>query len=320
MRRCLNEVSKHSQIRHDIWPRGYTLQIGFDDKYVEKDGPSAAVACALLVESAITGVTWDPSFAVTGDLNADGSVQPIGSVRAKIRGATKGNCKLVAVPAKNESSVADMVLLDGPAPLIGITVFGIKTFDDALMLASPVRNAALTNALADFDAMRAVIMRDPRQIMNLLRTPHAIARLQTLLAVAPDCYSAKYLLLHVQGKTRRVLSLGGSIEAAQSSALAISSSIDNDIESNVSSLKPDEVGTSLSRLRNLRPLLDQRVWPYVDGLLDYGEVIRGAITNPIRSGARYKDTVAKAREAAGRAKAAFRFLTNTAEVREELGL
>lgn len=320
MLRSLNEVSKHSQIRHDVWPRGYTLQVGFDDKYVEKDGPSAAVACALLVESAITGRTWDPAFAVTGDLNADGSVQPIGGVRAKIRGATKGSCKLVAVPAKNERAVADIVLLDGPAPLVGITVFGIKTFDDALLLANSDRSHALNRALADFDAMRTVMMRDPKQIMPLLRTPHAIARLQALLAAAPNCYSAKYLLLHAQGRSSRVLSLGGSIEAAQSSAQAISSSIDNDIESNVSSLRPDEVGNSLSKLRSLRPLLDQRVWPYVDGLLDYGEVIRGAIINPVRSGARYKDLVTKAGEAAGRAKAAFRFLMNSAEVREELGL
>ncbi len=320
MRRCLNEVSKLSQLRHDIWPPGYSLQIGFEDKYIEKDGPSAAVACALLVESAITGKTWDPTFAVTGDLNADGSVQPIGGVRAKIRGATNGSCKLVAVPAKNERSIADIVLLDGPAPLVGITVFGIKTFDDAMLLANPERPQALKNALADFEAMRAVMMRDPKQIMPLLRTPHAVARLQALLAAAPGCYSAKYLLLHAQGRTARVLSLGGSIEAAQNSAQAIVSSIDNDVDTAMTRLKPDEVGTSINKLRNLRPLLDQRIWPYVDGITDYGEVIRSAIVNPVRSGARYNDLVSKANQAAGSASAAFRLLMNSSQVREELGL
>ena len=44
------------------------------------------------------------------------------------------------------------------------------------------RPTALQNALNDFDNMRTVIMRDPRQIMPLLRTPHAAQRLQTLLS------------------------------------------------------------------------------------------------------------------------------------------
>lgn len=320
MRQSLNEVLKLALIRHTDLPAGHTLEIGFEDKYVDKDGPSAAVACALLVESAVTGQTWDPLFAVTGDLNADGSVQPIGGVRAKIRGATKGSCKLVAVPAKNEKAVADTLLLDGPVPLVGITVFGIKTFDDALRLARPDRPEALTRALADFDAMRTVIQRDPRQAAMLLRTPHAIQRLQALYAVAPECYSAKYLLGYAQGRVARTLSLGGSIEAAQNSAQAILYAIKNDAATAVNKLKPDEVGNALSKLRSLRPSMDQRVWPFVDGVADLGEVLRGAILNPVRSGARFQDILRKVEKSAAAAESAMSFLMNTAEVREELGL
>lgn len=320
MRRALNQVRNFSLQRHKSWPDGYSLEIGFDDKYIDKDGPSAAVACALLLESAVTGRKWDPEFAVTGDLTSEGNVRPIGGVRAKIRGATKGSCKIVAVPAKNERAVADLILLDGPAPLLGITVFGIKTFDDVVALATPERSTGLKLALADFEAMRAVLLRNPGQITPLLRSPHAIARLEALLLVAPDCYSAKYLLLHAQGRSARVLSLGGSIEAAQSSAQAIVNSIENDVATTLSSLKPDEVGTSLNRLRQLRPILDQRVWPYVDGVTDYGEVIRSTILNPVRSGARYSDLVDKARTAARAAAAAYNTLMNKEETQEELGL
>jgi hypothetical protein len=73
-------------------------------------------------------------------------------------------------------------------------------------------------------------------------------------------------------------------------------------------------------LRNLRPRLDPRVWAYVDNLVAYGEVIRGALLNPVRSGARYADLVSKANKAAGGAKAAYDKLINDVEVREELGL
>jgi hypothetical protein len=320
MQKALSEVSKFTQIRHGGLPGGHAVEVGFEDKYVAKDGPSAAVACALLLEAAITGKKWDPAFAVTGDMNADGSVQPIGGVQAKIRGATKGACKLVGVPVKNEKAVQDVLVLEGPAPLVGITVFGIKSFEEALLLADPERPQALQNALTDFDKMRTVMMRDPRQIVPLLRTPHAAQRLQALLAAAPNCYSAKYLLLYVQGRGPRTLSIGGSIEAAQGSADAIVSSIDHDVDTNMSSLKGDELGSSLNRLRTLRPLLDARVWPYVDNLVTYGEVIRGALLNPVRSGARYVDLVSKANKAAGGAKSAYEKLINDAQVREELGL
>lgn len=319
MRQSLNEVFKLASHRHPDLPLGHTIEIGFEDKYIDKDGPSAAVACALLVESAITGKTWDPLFAVTGDLNADGSVQPIGGVRAKIRGATKGSCKLVAVPAKNEKAVADTLLLDGPGPLVGITVFGIKTFDDAMRLAHPERPEALTRALADFDAMRTVIQRDPRQATALLRTPHAVQRLQALYAAAPDCYSAKYLLGYAQGRVARTLSLGGSIEAAQNSAQAILYAVKTDAATAVNKLKPDEVGNALSKLRSLRPSMDQRVWPFVDGVTDLGEVLRGAILNPVRSGARFQDLMRKVEKSASSAESAMSLLMNSAEVREELG-
>ena len=320
MSKALNEVIKFSKLRHGGWPESHLLEIGFEDKYVGKDGPSAAVACALLLEAAITGKKWDPAFAVTGDMNADGSVQPIGGVRAKIRGATKGSCKLIGVPVKNEKSVMDLLVLEGPAPLVGINVFGITTFEDALLLASTERPQALQRALTDFDSMRTVMMRDPRQIVPLLRTPHAAQRLQALLTAAPNCYSAKYLLLYLQGRGPRSLSIGGSIEAAQSNAQSVVSAIDHDVDANVSSLKGDELGNSLFRLRQVRPLLDARVWPYVDGLVAYGEVIRGALLNPVRSGARYVDLVSKAKKAAGTVKAAYDKLVNDPQVREELGL
>lgn len=320
MESALNEVSKFTKLRHNGWPAGHTVELGFEDKYIDKDGPSAAVACALLLEGAITGKQWDPAFAVTGDMNADGSVQPIGGVQAKIRGATKGSCKLVGVPEKNEQAVADILVLDGPAPLVGITVFGLKTFDDALLLAGTERPQALQNALTDFDNMRAVMMRDPRQLVPLLRTPQAAQRLRALLTAAPNCYSAKYLLLYLQNRAPRSLSIAGSIQAAQGKAQSILSAIDHDLDSNMNTLKGDEVGGSLNKLRQLRPLLDSRVWPYVDYLVAYGEVVRGSILNPVRSGARYWDLVGKAQRAAGGAKAAYEKLINDPQVREELGL
>ncbi|MEM0896879.1 MAG: hypothetical protein AAGJ79_08320, partial [Verrucomicrobiota bacterium] len=49
MGKALNEVQKYLKLRHSNWPRGYDIEIAFGDKYVPKDGPSAAVASALLI-------------------------------------------------------------------------------------------------------------------------------------------------------------------------------------------------------------------------------------------------------------------------------
>ncbi|MBB5034568.1 S16 family serine protease [Prosthecobacter vanneervenii] len=322
MLKALNEVSRFSKLRHNGWPLGHVLEIGFDDKYVPKDGPSAAVACALLLEGSLTGKEWDPSFAVTGDMNSDGSVQPIGGVAAKIRGATKGACKIVGVPAKNEKAVADVLVTDGPTPLVAIAVFSLSKFDDALALANPERPAALQTALANFDSMRAVMMRNPQQLVPLLRNPHAVQRLQALYAAAPNCLSAKYLLMYLQGNTPRSLSIAGSIEAAENSAKFIITAISHDIDGNgISRLNGDELGGSLNKLRRLRPMLDSRVWPYVDHMINFADVIRTSMSNPpTRGSARFLDMVSRVRSAAGGAKAAHEKLMNDPQVREELGL
>ena len=321
MQKALNEVSKFAQLRHNGLPAGHAVELGFADKYIAKDGPSAAVACALLLETAITGKELDPTFAVTSDMNADGSVQPIGGVAAKVRGATKGGCKIVGIPVNNEKAIPDLLLLEGPMPLVQIGIFSVSKFDEALALAEPKRADALARALAELENVRGVLMRLPAsQMTGMLRSPQAQARLQYILQAAPNCISAKYLLLYGQGRGPRSLSIGGSIEAADGSAMGLIKSIENDVEKNVNTLKGDEVGSSINKLKNLRPKLDPRVWPYVDNIISYGEVIRGSILNPVRSGARYFDLVGKARQSAQAAKAAFEKLTGDPQVREELGL
>ena len=86
---ALEEVARFIEIRNEFWPKEKSFSISFENKYSPKDGPSGAVACALLLESAFSGCRLDPRFAVTGDLNADGSVQAVGGVGAKIRGCRK---------------------------------------------------------------------------------------------------------------------------------------------------------------------------------------------------------------------------------------
>jgi len=321
MQTALNEVQKFMSVRHPELPQFFDLEIAFEEKYSDKDGPSAAVACGLLMESAITGKVWDPKFAVTGDMNADGSVQPIGGVAAKIRGATKGACDLVAVPYKNEQSVADLLLTDGPLPLLKICVFSIKHFDEAVALAAQERNETLGPAVAEFIVIRDVCLRDPRAALAILKTAQAQARLQAVLQKAPNCLSAKHLLLHAQGRTPKTLSLGGSIQAVDSSGKSLLQAVKSDeARGGGLAIQEDELRTTLNNLRNLRPKLDSRVWPYLDGMLKFGEVVRANVLNPARSGAGLENFVRNATALGNAMNTAKQALLSNPQVVEELGL
>lgn len=47
-----DEVEKFMKVRHaNSLPKGYTIEFGFADKHTLKDGPSAAVACALMTNA-----------------------------------------------------------------------------------------------------------------------------------------------------------------------------------------------------------------------------------------------------------------------------
>ncbi len=61
MHSALNEVIKHLRVKHDSWPSGYEVEIAFEDRFTFKGlGLSAAVPCALLLDSLITGTKMDP--------------------------------------------------------------------------------------------------------------------------------------------------------------------------------------------------------------------------------------------------------------------
>lgn len=273
MNQALEDVIKLANMRHKRWPAGHLLEIGFSERGSLKDGGSAAIACGLLVEGIMTGKQWDPAFAVTGDMNADGTVIPIGGVRAKIRGATQGACTVVAIPAKNETAVSDILITDGPGPLARICIFGLRTFDEAVALADASRSQALQNALDGFHQIRTTVLQNPSQEALLLRTPHAVQRLQALLAVAPHCLSARYLLLHAQGRAPTTLSINASMEAADLAAVKLLLAAKRDA-TYISSLHGDELGPAVTKLRQLRPMLDPRLWPYVDAAVTFGELGR----------------------------------------------
>ncbi|NLK01443.1 MAG: ATP-dependent protease LonB, partial [Clostridia bacterium] len=65
------------------------------------DGPSAGVAIATAIYSAITGRPVDNEVAMTGEISIRGEIKPVGGVAAKIEAAAAAGAKKILIPKEN---------------------------------------------------------------------------------------------------------------------------------------------------------------------------------------------------------------------------
>ena len=70
---------------------------------VPVDGPSAGIAIATAVFSAINGIKISNTIALTGELGLLGGVKPVGGIQSKILGAKKAGVIKVIIPSENWS-------------------------------------------------------------------------------------------------------------------------------------------------------------------------------------------------------------------------
>jgi len=147
-------VNKGMFLKHNGWPTGEGLTISFADKHGGKDGPSAAVAYSLLLESIFSGKELRQDLACTGDMNSDRTVQPIGGVIDKIRAAKKAGCSYVLIPEKNVPALMDAAI-DGEVELLtSIQIISVKDLDQAMKVAFKGLDEDTTKALAAYDEIQ----------------------------------------------------------------------------------------------------------------------------------------------------------------------
>ena len=81
----------------DVDPRKYDIHINFPGA-VPTDGPSAGVAIALGIYSALTNKKVDHRVALTGEISLLGEVKPVGGVVAKVEAAGRAGAERVLIP------------------------------------------------------------------------------------------------------------------------------------------------------------------------------------------------------------------------------
>ncbi len=88
----------------DLHTEDYDLHVNFPGG-VPLDGPSAGIAVATAVYSAITKKPVDNRLAMTGELSIRGQVRPVGGVVAKVEAALEAGCQRVLIPRDNWQEV-----------------------------------------------------------------------------------------------------------------------------------------------------------------------------------------------------------------------
>ena len=96
------------------------------------DGPSAGLAIAISVLSAITGRAVNPGVAMTGEITISGGVRAVGGVKAKMEAARRAGARLVIIPSDNMAEAQGME---------GIAVEGVAHLKDAIRLAFTKKSA-----------------------------------------------------------------------------------------------------------------------------------------------------------------------------------
>lgn len=99
----------------------YDLHIHVPAGAVPKDGPSAGITMLSSILSALTKRPIDASYAMTGELNLQGEVMPIGGVKEKILAAKRNGVTHIILPNKNKNDLIGLEDIANDIDIILVT-------------------------------------------------------------------------------------------------------------------------------------------------------------------------------------------------------
>lgn len=99
--------AEHFDIESEMFDK-LDLHIHVPEGAVPKDGPSAGIAMATALVSALTGIPVRSDVAMTGEITLRGRVLPIGGLREKLLAAVRHGVTTVILPEENRESLFDV--------------------------------------------------------------------------------------------------------------------------------------------------------------------------------------------------------------------
>ncbi|OME73494.1 ATP-dependent protease LonB [Paenibacillus sp. FSL A5-0031] len=114
--------------RSGLNPQDFDLHINFPGG-TPIDGPSAGIAMATAITSAIKGIPIDNKLAMTGEVGIHGNVKPVGGVLAKVEAAFQAGAKTVIIPRENWQAIF--------ADLEGLKVIPVEKVEEVFKFVFP---------------------------------------------------------------------------------------------------------------------------------------------------------------------------------------
>lgn len=110
----------------DVEPRDFDIHVNFPGG-IPNDGPSAGIAIATAVFSAIKNLPIDNRIAMTGEVSIRGHVKPVGGVVAKVEASRQAGATRVLIPKDNWQRIFEN--------MDGIKVIPVERLEEVIDLA-----------------------------------------------------------------------------------------------------------------------------------------------------------------------------------------
>jgi len=270
MHQVLDDVLRNVNV-HYPHVDALKFQISFGDKYTQHGGNSVGAAIGTALLSELQNFDIDPKLAITGDVSADGKIRAVGGIGPKIRAATDAGCNIVAIPTDNYPQLCDAFVYDGPSLVTKVQIIGVTDLDDAVSVARTDRDANLAQAIEIFGDVQQILVNNP----DMIKDKDVQNKLDQVLLLAPNHYSAKLLSLLAQNKQPQKMSVAASeyytFLAMQPLGPTILQS-----EDPLKTTTPAVMEVGLKQLQKARWYADPQVFPFVEATQDFFQTVLAA--------------------------------------------
>ena len=121
------------------------------------EGPGAVLPTAILTSAFAGNFATTSDVAFVGDVNADGSIQPMGDILDRLTANPKNLPKIIVIPKDDAAVADDILILHGPSVFSKTQIVAVGNLEEAVGLVEAKRSAEMKEAINLFSQVQKVL-------------------------------------------------------------------------------------------------------------------------------------------------------------------